>query len=166
MRSDLVAQTYTESSPGSGIRLGTTHTVNYDPSALTAEYGWRIDLPESKERSVVDSDFIGEIVFFNTLIPSTSPCSAGGEGWLMNVDMLTGGMPGFAVIDVNNNGDFSDDAVIGGRRVNGAPASSGFIDGDILRQFTAKGDGELENAGAQGSLGAGSRRISWTHLEY
>lgn len=169
MRSNLVAQTYAETPAGSGVRLGTSHTVNYDPSALIAEYGWRIDLPESKERSVVDADLLGEIVFFNTLIPSTSSCSSGGDGWFMNVDLLTGGMPGFAVIDLNNDGDFSNDPVIGGRKSPSALASSGFIRSAGLGktiQFTTKGDGGLDAVGAQGGPGTGSRRISWTHLEY
>lgn len=167
-RSNLVAQIYSETAPGSGRRTGTSNTVNYNPSALNAEYGWRIDLPVSKERVVVNPAVLGNIAFFNTLIPSTSSCSGGGDGWLMNVDMLTGGMPGFAVVDLNNDGNFSNDPIVGGSKIGGVPAASRFIISgkNKLLRITPDSKGNLTAGGVRSGAGIRSRRISWTHLEY
>lgn len=169
MRSDLVSQTITE--PTSGRRALTTNSVNYDPKASspdTPEYGWKIDLSDTKERVAVDSTVVGEILFFNSLIPSTSTCSGGGDGWLMNVDMLTGGMPDFAVVDFNNDGDFENDAVVGGQKIEGVPAASRFIisgKGRLLR-ITPDSKGNLATGSVRGGPTAAAGRISWTHLEY
>lgn len=165
-RANLVAQSFTESSPGR--RTGTSNTVNYNPADLNAEYGWRIDLPVSKERVVVNPAVVGSIAFFNTLIPSTSSCSGGGDGWLMNVDMLTGGMPGFAVVDFDNDGDFSNEPVVAGSKIGGVPAASRFIisDKNKLLRVTPDSKGNLSAGSVRSGSGIRSRRISWTHLEY
>lgn len=165
-RTDLVMQAFSESSPDQ--RTGTSNSVNYQPAALTAELGWYIDLPVSGERVVVNPAVLGSIVFFNTLIPSTSSCSGGGDGWLMNVDALTGGMPGFAVVDVNNDGDFSNDPVIGGSKIGGVPAASRFIisDKNKLLRVTPDSKGNLSAGAVRSGANIRSRRISWTHLEY
>ena len=167
-RSDLVTQVHTEAPANSGLRTGTSNTVNYDPSSLTPEYGWKIDLAEPKERVVVNSGFSGEILFFNTLIPSVSSCSGGGDGWKMNVDLLTGGQPPFAVLDLNHDGDITNDAVVSGTKTGGVPASSRFIDlgGNKLLRLTPDSRGNLTGDEVQQGVGSRSRRISWTHLEY
>lgn len=40
------------------------------------------------------------LVIFATLIPSSDPCDAGGTGWLMELDALTGKRPGAPAFDV------------------------------------------------------------------
>lgn len=170
-RANLVSQAHTETPSGSGLRTGTSNTVNYDPAAsspATPEYGWKIDLADAKERSVVNSAVSGGILFFNTLIPSSSSCSGGGDGWKMSVDLLTGGQPPFAVLDLNNDGDIENDAVVSGTKAGGIPAASRFIDlgGNKMLRLTPDSRGNLTGDEVRGGKGSRSRRISWTHLEY
>lgn len=177
-RSNLVEQTLTETSASivdpndksktitEVTRDVTDHTVNYDPSASPAEYGWRVDLTDSKERVVVNSVAIGDIIFFNTLIPNTTPCDAGGEGWLMNLDLINGGLPSFAVTDLFNNG-FLNAPIIGGQKVKGVPTASSYIDigGGNLYRVIGKSDGELEKGKVREGKPNYNVRTSWTHLQ-
>jgi len=168
-RSNLVSQTI--STPVTPTqRILTTNTVNYNPAASppsTPEYGWIIDLPVNKERVIVDSFVIGDIMFFNTLIPSTSACSGGGSGFLMTVNMINGGQPAFSVIDNNNDGDFSNDPILGGQYVGNATTASRFINNGAGRfiQLTGAGSSTLAQGG-RGNEGTAARRISWRHLDY
>lgn len=84
-RANLVSQTIALSSDGNS-RAITTAAVNY-----ATAYGWYIDLPTSRERVVASAMVRAGTVLFNTLIPSTDRCSYGGDGWLMAVDLKTGG---------------------------------------------------------------------------
>lgn len=86
--SNLVQQTITEN--GDNRAVLTVNPVNYPP-LTPAKYGWYINLPTSKERVVTTAMVRGKTVFFNTLTPSTDPCSYGGDGWLMAVNLADGG---------------------------------------------------------------------------
>ncbi|MEH6357815.1 MAG: PilC/PilY family type IV pilus protein [Pseudomonadales bacterium] len=167
-RADLVTQVHTEVPAGIGTRTGTSYTVNYDPSAVNTEYGWMIDLADSKERSVVNTTVLGSVLFFNTLVPSSASCSGGGYGWRMFVDTLTGGEPGFPLFDLDNDGDFSNDTVISGSKTVGIPAATTFIDLDKNKSLgiTAGSKGNLIIDPSNTHPGDRRRRISWTHLEY
>ena len=106
-RASLQAQILTTTSDAvlGNVRTISSNPVNYS----STEKGWMIDLPTSGERSVTNPIAFGKLVFFNTVIPTVSSsnmCSVGGSGWLMAVDLLTGGKPAFIPIDVNNNGVF------------------------------------------------------------
>lgn len=81
-------QTITEN--GDNRAVLTVNPVNYPP-LTPAKYGWYINLPTSKERVVTTAMVRGKTVFFNTLTPSTDPCSYGGDGWLMAVNLADGG---------------------------------------------------------------------------
>lgn len=90
--SDLVQQTLAES--GNHRAVLTASPVLYQPPPLStspAKYGWYINLPTSKERVIATAMVRGRTVFFNSLIPSTDPCSYGGDGWLMSVNLADGG---------------------------------------------------------------------------
>ncbi len=63
---------------------------------------------------VTNSAALGHLVFFNTMIPSTTTCLSGGTGWLMAVDTLNGGTPSFQPIDVNADGAFDSNDMVGG----------------------------------------------------
>jgi len=99
--SHLVEQTYDSSFSN---RVLTRNHVDY-----SSKHGWRFDLPATGERSVTSAVARGDNIFFNTFIPVTDPCSIGGFGYKFAVDMVTGGSPEEAVVDVNKDGVIDDD---------------------------------------------------------
>ena len=116
-RSDLVQQVVSlGSSTGGAVgRSLTNNSVDYSNS-----YGWYMDLPDSGERSVTDPVIRGDLVFFNTMIPDTNPCSAGGRGWLMVASWKNGGHPTEVAFDLNNDGLLDALDEIGGESAAGA----------------------------------------------
>jgi len=78
--------------------------VGYTRSAGSSKRGWYITLPDDGER-VIDRALVkGELVYFNTVLPDTSTCDAGGKGWENVVQMVNGGSARGAQWDVNQNG--------------------------------------------------------------
>ncbi len=115
------------------FRVLTNNPVNY----AGGDYGWYFDLRDSGERSVVAPAVRGDLVFFNTFVPETDPCSSGGFGWRMAVDIVTGGSPLEAASDVNGDGviDASDvanngstDAFVAGSREDGFLSDDAYIE--------------------------------------
>ncbi len=90
----------------SNVRVVTDHSVPYTAAGADKRYGWSINLPASGERVVSNPAVRGDIVYFNTVIPSAIPCQFGGSGWLMAVSTANGGRPDNAPFDVTK-----DDAV-------------------------------------------------------
>jgi len=83
-----------------------TSGQNPDPSK---NVGWYLDLPTSKERVVRDLLIRGGKVITTSSIPQTnSPCVAGGESWLMELNACTGGRMSTPQIDINQDGLISD----------------------------------------------------------
>lgn len=75
--------------------------------------GWYIDLlwktsnggPGPKGERVVSQAVVrSDRVIFPTLIPSEDPCEAGGQSWLMEVNLYSGGQLDYEVFDINNDG--------------------------------------------------------------
>jgi len=167
-RNSLQAQTITTSSDAvlGNVRTISSNTVNYS----STEKGWVVDLPISGERSVTNPAAFGSVVFFNTVIPSVSSsnmCSVGGSGWLMAVDLLTGGAPAFIPIDVNNDGIFdATDQLSGvsvvGTESSGVPAESRFISD---KRVTADSTGAINIDNIQSGLPEIPSRMSWSELE-
>ncbi|UTW46474.1 hypothetical protein KFE80_06245 [bacterium SCSIO 12696] len=166
-RNNLVQQTITESTldDGSVVRTNSTNSVSYNLTTRD-ELGWFINLltPGSiAERNVVDPAILGPIVFFNTLIPEGAQCAFGGTGFLMNVDLLTGGQPLFPVIDIpNNNGVYS------GIESTGVPTAPTFVsnrDADSGRDATRYVNTSRGIDSGNISFGSNeSSRTSWTNL--
>ncbi len=92
----LLAQTVT----------GTNHIGNFDvrvtsnnaitwatasPAAAGTHLGWYLDLPTTGERITVNPLVREGKIIFSTYIPTTVPCEPGGDGWLMELDGITGG---------------------------------------------------------------------------
>lgn len=71
----------------------------------TPTKGWYVDLPTSGERSTGTARLVSGNIYFNTFIPSVSPCEFGGTGWLMALHYLTGVTPApGSTFDTNNDG--------------------------------------------------------------
>ena len=161
-RDRLVTQTITQTTvDGTVVRQNSSNTVNYNLAAANPQMGWKIDLLTTGERNVVDPAILGPIVFFNTLIPESAQCAFGGSGFLMNVDLLTGGQPAFEVIDLPNNS-----GVYSGIESLGVPTAPTFVsnrgnDRDATRYVnTSRG---IE-AGDISFGDNNSGRTSWTNL--
>ncbi len=160
---NLAGQTITDTTTnGIEVRTITDNAVDY-----STQKGWKIPLPTSKERSVTNSVAFGDLVFFNTMIPSSVSCAAGGSGWLMAVDMVNGGTPSFQPIDVNSDGAFDSSDMVGsavsvGTRSSGIPTESRFISD---KRVTANSDGSVVFENVQPSGPETPTRMSWTGLE-
>jgi type IV pilus assembly protein PilY1 len=165
-----------------------TRVLSKNPVKLTAatnsKQGWFINLPTSKERLVVDPDVVQDkYLFFNTWIPGesttiTNGCatggSAGGTGYLMNVDLFTGSGNPEPIVDVNSDGLINGDdlvkdtvtfasntimSVVGGVIYNqGLPASSTFLN---QKQYTAgaKYDAAADKASAEAAAIAKAKAV-------
>jgi type IV pilus assembly protein PilY1 len=161
----LVAQEITDKILGGGIEV---RTISDNAVDYASKRGWKIPLPTSKERAVTNSLGFGSLVFFNTMVPSTTTCAAGGTGWLMAVDMLNGGTPSFQPIDVNGDGNFDTNDKFGGATVtvgtksSGIPTESRFISD---KRVTANSDGSVVFENVQHSGPQSPSRMSWTGLE-
>lgn len=76
-----------------------------DPSNLTANHvGWYFDLPISKERVIRNVIIRDGKLIVVTSIPKSSPCAAGGDSVLMEMDACTGGRLTEPQFDLNNDG--------------------------------------------------------------
>lgn len=80
------------------------------------QLGWKLELPASGERIVAQAAVRYGKVVVSTLIPSTDPCGGGGDGWIMEVDAVTGNRPASPALDINadNAVDATDKLAISG----------------------------------------------------
>ncbi len=155
-----------------------------DNQVSTAAYatmgGWYMSLPAVGERVVADPAVRTGRVVFVTLVPNTAPCSYGGTGWVMDLDVGTGNRLGQVAFDTNADARLTsaDLLTLGGKVANtsgemiGAiPAGPGF-----LRMAVAAGNAPTEKKYINTSSGqissptetsgnAASRRISWEQLQ-
>ena len=83
-----------------GVRV-----TSANPVAATKD-GWYLDLPATGERQVSNPALRNGKIVFTTIIPGGDACSAGGEGWLMVLDALTGARPEATPLDLNLDGTF------------------------------------------------------------
>ena len=175
-RDALVSQTITTTLDAS---LGNVRTTTQNPVVYSSTTkGWLIDFPTlsggalSGERSVTRPSALGSIVFFNTMTPTISSsdlCSVGGSGWLMAVDLLTGGQPALIPIDADNNGVFDANDKLGSAIVvgtqtggGGVPSESRFISN---KRVTTDSSGGLQVDNVQTGPAKLPARMSWSELD-
>ncbi|MHB1331034.1 MAG: pilus assembly protein [Sulfuriferula sp.] len=111
-RSALVQQTVTGYTTinATNYRSLSSNPVNWSGGSVQ---GWYLDLPSTGERVVSESSTDSGRVIFTTLIPSTSACAAGGTGWLMELDLSSGGALGRPTFDVNGDGVIDSNDYVG-----------------------------------------------------
>ncbi len=167
------------------VRVLTDTTVDY-----TTKKGWFINLSlASGERVIVDPDIRGELLFFNTWIPDSSPCGEGGSGFLMSVKQINGGRTKEATFDLDEDADGkvdADDLVIivgsgsgsgqnkktyapSGQVFNlGLPASSSFLNNQQYTPGTSAPKGSnnppVHTRPITDLTGPGTGRLSWQEL--
>ncbi|MDD5033544.1 MAG: PilC/PilY family type IV pilus protein [Methylococcaceae bacterium] len=126
-RTKLQQQTITTETAafGRNIRLVSNNTVDW-----TKMQGWYMDLlsPDKIPRGerVVSIALLrfGRVIF-NTIIPSSDPCSAGGTSWLMEVDALSGARLGYTVFDLNKDALFNSKDYVSNTPVSGLASTVG-----------------------------------------
>ncbi|MFC1748857.1 pilus assembly protein [Pseudomonadota bacterium] len=173
-RTNLVAQTFESGFPADA-RVITDNSVAYSANGASKKYGWYIDLPESGERVASNAFVRGDIVFFNTMTPSSDPCTYGGSSWAMSVKALNGGRPGSSVFDYNGDGyvntsdkvsDGSISLVAAGKKISvGLAAGSSFLGNNRYTPTTSTEDGDDIQRDVIEGLGSGDTgRLSWQEL--
>ncbi len=91
---------------GNSVRVLSRNPVDYTGGS---QWGWFFELPDTGERSVTRPVVRGDVVFFNTFVPETIPCSYGGYGFRMAVDIINGGSPENPTFDVDQDTEIDDD---------------------------------------------------------
>ena len=166
-QADLVEQTIGIGTTPDGFvaRTLTQNTVDY-----ATDHGWYMDLPESGERLVTDPVIRGDLVFFNTTTPNTSPCDAGGSSWLMVADWLTGGAPTKVAFNVNGDGaidglDTVNQVPAAGTKVSGIAASPANLANKRYTSTTnSTGGSTIEITEIADLGGPRTGRLSWEEL--
>ena len=100
--------------------------------------GWRIDLAEAGERSVLKPTIIAGAAIMISTLPASTPCSAGGSSGVYTVSACSGGHYRKPVYDVNGDGKIDEtDKII----VHGVPEPPQWHpDPDILFDLLKIGD--------------------------
>jgi type IV pilus assembly protein PilY1 len=99
---DLIEQTYDSNF---SERVLTHNTIDYYNGT---DHGWFFELPDNGERSVTNPVVRGSLVFFNSFVPVSDPCSVGGYGYRFAVNLIDGSSPDEAAVDTNDDGLVDD----------------------------------------------------------
>ena len=142
------------------VRASTT-TLDHDE--CFSEYsGWYANLPTSGERHIADPILRAQRIVFTSMIPSTKPCSFGGDSWLMQFDAICGnslGDPPFELTDTDNIGDNS---------LVGKKSNVGIVSTPAILYDKKKGKAHYYLSGSSGDIddpkdneGKNLGRIAW-----
>jgi type IV pilus assembly protein PilY1 len=177
VKQTLLAEVTANTTNLTAFRLTSNNLVSYP-----AQKGWYLDLQTSSsalpqgERVIFNPVIRAGRVIFTTVIPSPSACSFGGDGWLMELDAVSGSRLAATPFDVNNDNQFSTadylkagasgDAIpVSGRRSTvGIPSAPTILSAEPKREYKvmsgSKGAVEsvLENAASS------SGRLSWREI--
>ncbi len=132
--------------------------------------GWVLTLPAGGERVVSDAAIRYGRVSFSSLVPSAAACTAGGTGWLTELDVLTGNRsPSF---DVNGDGKVTAaDYVLGmnpsSMQISSIPAAATTIraqDKHYDDKLINTSAGTIVNVYEQGNTKSSSR-ASWEQIK-
>lgn len=166
-KGDLVEQKIDTGSTSEGVpgRTLTDKAIDFED-----DYGWYMKLPDPGERQVTDAVIRGDLVYFNTMIPDTDPCSFGGSGWLMVAKWLNGGRVDQVAFDLNNDALMNDaDEIDGepaaGMALQGIATSPVMLSGKRYTSTTeTTGGGTVEMTDIIESGGPRTGRLSWEEL--
>lgn len=147
--SQLVQETITDN--------GTTRTISANPVA-PPKMGWYANLPDTGERITVSPVLVGSYVVFATDVPTSSPCTSGGTGWIMAASATNNAVGG------STNSNF----FAANPGVNGVQSIVGVIEG--ITVMSGPGGDMLQVGGTQGVQKVQTKaspavgRISWHEL--
>lgn len=174
IRDDLLEQTITlQDLEGFGEETVTVRVVSDNVLDPATDKGWYLDLPDDGERVVTEATFptgpMQRRVRFTTLIPDEDPCGSGRRGFLMDIDLLSGGRTPYSVFDLNRDGSYDFDDMVGGLPVSGVAWGQGekptvltpINSGGDPEEFIYTGEGIfIKGLGEEGIGG----RQSWQQL--
>lgn len=166
-RATLVQQFITATTNMASTGLANYRNVSVNAVDWNTRRGWYIDLPLTGERMVANPALRNGRAIFTTLVPSADLCSAGGYGWLMEVDYLTGGQLPERTLDTNGDNLITvADAMIAGVQLEGI-ASSPVIQGGygsdqvpMENKYMNQSTGEVARL-LESSAQFANRRMSW-----
>lgn len=161
---NLVAQTITETGT---TRVVSSNAVDYSAATVFGWYISNLNLNSDGERVVTSPVVRGDIIYFNTAIPTNTTCSYGGTGWQMSIQYLTGANPTAAVFDSNGDGvvNGNDTPLSGVAFEQGLPASPSFLSDRRYTPGTRTQTGsEVVDDAVENLTGAGTGRLSWEEL--
>lgn len=138
------------------------------PTCPASPQGWYTDLPTLGERATGTAKLVSGNIYFNTFIPSVSPCEFGGAGWLMALNYLTGELPFPGIFDTNKDGVIDNlDTAVSGAQIGAALGGTTLIKGSEA-STTGVGVSSTTDGKTPTTLinfGAGSRgRITWREI--
>lgn len=136
--------------------------------------GWYIGLNESGER-VIDAGLVSAgSVYFVSMTPSTDVCTIGGSGWLLALDIASGGRTLMSVLDVDhdlyvNSADrltaSGSDVVVSGSKIEGGLPSGISKLGSALHTADSNANTQSINIG-NGQAESNLIRQSWRRVYY
>lgn len=93
------------------------HSTSSVPSDSTTHLGWYMDLYNTEnsntnnygERAITNMVLRDQRLILSTMVPTEDPCSAGGTGWNMDLDITNGGRLDFTSYDVDGDGVYDID---------------------------------------------------------
>jgi type IV pilus assembly protein PilY1 len=146
------------------LRVVSENQVDY-----ATKKGWQLDLISPNlggvgvgERVISRALLRDGRIIFTSMIPSPDPCEPGGDGWLMELDAVSGARITEAVFDLNGDGYFDEDDWIeiddgAGGKIKVPPSGIKSTEGIINTPGVIE-DGDKEFKFASGSQG-GIQRI-------
>lgn len=178
-RGELLQQTIVEQrsevfTTPTGPREFALRLVSDNPIDITTQKGWFLDLEfggsNQGERVISPGTFpsgrSAERIRFTTLIPDEDPCGTGRRGYLMDIDLVTGGRFIAPVFDLTGDGQLDDADLLDDLPPSGIGFGAGEIPTTIRRRdVNLEGiyTGEGENVdGRTGVIVEG--RQSWRQL--
>ena len=143
-----------------------------NPSCL----GWLEDFPVTGEMSVSDPVLVGgslPLVIYTTLTPQSSPCSFGGDSWLMAVSPANGGPASSTIFDVNGDGQFDvNDNSSSNQIAAGIDPGIGIMPQPVILRDPAHGKSISIETGSTGAVktngmrgGQNGGRQSWIQIK-
>ncbi|MBK1731989.1 hypothetical protein CKO41_09335 [Thiococcus pfennigii] len=150
LRQEIESETEIEIG-GEDYLLRTVSETDWDSD----KRGWYLDLDYDTspgERVISEATFpfgsTTDHVRFTTLIPSDDPCVGGREGFLYDLELLTGGRYGSPVFDLDGDGDIDSDDTIDGI----PPSGIGFGSGERLTVVQIPGTGIAIGSSGRGEV--------------
>lgn len=163
---DLVEQTITVGTlAGNDVRLISNNPVDYDEVK-----GWFMDLPEARERVIVDALVFGDLVIFTTMVPFSNLCSdSAGYSWTMALNLADGSEPDFIALDIDGSGTFDSNDQVGDRNVGGVKSGDLYWQPSLVKSghgaigtllLPTDNDTGITEMDVQGAINKGTRS-SW-----
>ena len=138
--------------------------------------GWVLELPASGERVVTQASVRYGKAIFSTMVPGAVSCKGGGDGWIMEVDAITGNRSDLPALDTNadNLVDSADlltwqaaKSSVSGVRLGAIPAAPGFIrakDRKLDDKLVGTSDGTMVRVREAGGSRT-SGRAGWEQVQ-